>query len=329
MFDIKLKNNKSFSCDANTTIFEAAKKQGIILEHSCLTARCRSCMVKVLDGNTTDVLKELVLTDEQKSQKFVLSCNTKPISDLILDIEDLGDVLLFEKRIVPSKIDSIEKVTKNVIKVTLRLPPNANFDFLSGQYVNLMRGDIKRSYSIANKSGNNSKLEFYIKKYNNGLMSKYWFEEAKQNDLLRMEGPLGTFFLRESKKRNIIFLATGTGIAPIKAILEQIQNSDQDYSDKVFWLFVGARYEEDFFWKPVVNNNINLNFSPVLSRPNEKWKKDQGYIQDIALKKNIDLLDSQVYACGSNQMIESAKELFLKNSLPENQFFSDAFICTN
>jgi CDP-4-dehydro-6-deoxyglucose reductase len=160
-------------------------------------------------------------------------------------------------------------------------------------------------------------------------MSKYWFEEAKQNDLLRMEGPLGTFFLRESNKTNIIFLATGTGIAPIKAILEQIQNSNQDYSDKVFWLFVGARYEEDFFWKPIADNIINLNFFPVLSRPNEKWKKDQGYIQDIVLKKRIDLSNSQVYACGSNEMIKSAKEVFCKNFLPESQFFSDAFICTN
>lgn len=329
MFDIKLKNKKSFACDANTTIFEAAKKQGIILEHSCLTARCRSCIVKVLEGNTSDVLKELVLSDEEKRQKFVLTCNTKPTSDLLLDIEDLGDILLFEKKIVPSKIDTIEKITKDVIKVTLRFPPKTNFDFLSGQYVNLMRGNLKRSYSIANKSGNNSNLEFYIKKYNEGLMSKYWFDEAKQNDLLRMEGPLGSFFLRESKKRNIIFLATGTGIAPIKAILEQIQNSDYDYSDKVFWLFVGARYEEDFFWKPDVNNKINLIFYPVLSRPNEKWGKDQGYIQDVVLKKNIDLADSQVYACGSNQMIESAKEVFFQNFLPENQFFSDAFICTN
>ena len=206
MFDIKLKNKKSFACDANTTIFEAAKKQGIILEHSCLTARCRSCIVKVLEGNTSDVLKELVLSDEEKRQKFVLTCNTKPTSDLLLDIEDLGDILLFEKKIVPSKIDTIEKITKDVIKVTLRFPPKTNFDFLSGQYVNLMRGNLKRSYSIANKSGNNSNLEFYIKKYNEGLMSKYWFDEAKQNDLLRMEGPLGSFFLRESKKRNIILV---------------------------------------------------------------------------------------------------------------------------
>ena len=284
MFNIKLKNKKSFSCDSNTTIFEAAKKQGIVLEHSCLTARCRSCLVKVLEGETVDVQKELVLSNEEKDQKFILSCNAKPTSNLILDIEDLGDILLHEKRIVPCKIDAIEEVTKDVIKVVLRFPPNTNFKFISGQYVNLMRGSIKRSYSIANKSGDNSKLEFFIKKYDNGLMSKYWFEEAKQNDLLRMEGPLGTFFLRESKKRNIIFLATGTGVAPVKAILEQLQDSNQDYSNQVFWVFVGARYEEDFFWGPNENITINLKFIPVLSRPNENWKKDKGYVQNIVLK---------------------------------------------
>jgi CDP-4-dehydro-6-deoxyglucose reductase len=329
MFNIKLKNKKSFSCDSNTTIFEAAKKQGVVLEHSCLTARCRSCMVKVLEGNTVDVQKELVLSNEEKEQNFVLSCNAKPVSNLVLDVEDLGDILLHEKRIVPSKIDTIEKVAKDIIKVVLRFPPNTNFKFISGQYVNLMKGNIKRSYSIANKSGDNSKLEFYIKKYENGLMSNYWFEEAKPNDLLRMEGPLGTFFLRESKKRNIIFLATGTGLAPVKAILEQLEDSNQDFTNKVFWLFVGARHKEDFFWEPIEIRNINLNFFPVLSRPTEDWEKDQGYVQDIVLKKDINLSDAQVYACGSNQMIESAKKLFSKNSLSEDQFYSDAFICTN
>tara|TARA_R110002126_G_scaffold286935_3_gene439248 strand:- start:25097 stop:26089 length:993 start_codon:yes stop_codon:yes gene_type:complete len=330
MFQVSLKNNKTFTCDSNTTIFEAAKTAGIFLEHSCLTARCRSCVVKVADGATKDKLDDLVLSVDEKAQNFALSCNSIPTTDLLLDVEDLGNVTLYDKKIVPAKIQAIQKLTDDVIKVSLRLPPNANFKYNSGQYVNLIKGSLKRSYSVANAFKEKTSLEFFIKKYENGLMSQYWFEEAKENDLLRMEGPLGSFFLRESNYNNIIFLATGTGIAPIKAILENIEAASSDFKDKQFLVFVGARYKEDLFWEPnLENNNIEIKYIPVLSRQKADWSGEQGYVQDAVLRHHINLEHSQVYACGSNEMIQSAKEVFIKNKLSESNFFSDAFVATN
>ena len=328
MYQIKLRNNKTFTCDKDSTIFEAAKKNKINLEHSCLSARCRSCVVKVISGNTINKEKELVLTDTDKNQNFVLSCNAKPLSDLELDIEDIGDIVLFEKKIIPSKINLIEKLTDDVIKLVLRLPPNSNFKFNSGQYVNIIKGNLTRSYSIANSSDHRNQLEFFIKKYENGLMSEYLFKEAKINDLLRIEGPIGTFFLRDLKFKNIVFLATGTGIAPIKAILDEIEKSCQDYQNKKLWVIVGARYKQDLFWKPNLDK-LNINYIPVLSRQESDWNGEKGYVQDIVLKNKIDLVNTQVYACGSNDMINSSKELFLKHNLNENNFFSDAFVQTN
>ena len=329
MFQISLKNNKFFLCDKDTTIFQAAKNANIFLEHSCLTARCRSCIVKIKEGETVNNQEELVLSETEKAENFVLSCNAKPISDLLLDVEDLGNIVLHDKKIVPSKIDTIEYVTKDVLKIIVRLPPTANFNFVSGQYVNNIKGSLNRSYSIANMSGDNSKLTFYIKKYETGLMSEYWFNQAKANDLIRLEGPLGSFFFRKSTKKNIVFLATGTGIAPIKAILEQIETSKEDYSDKKILLLVGARKEEDFFWIPEIKSNIQVEYIPVLSRSNENWIGKKGYVQNILLEQKINLTNAQIYACGSNAMIESARKLLIENSLPANQFYSDAFICTN
>tara|TARA_A100001011_G_scaffold385272_1_gene459000 strand:- start:859 stop:1845 length:987 start_codon:yes stop_codon:yes gene_type:complete len=328
MFEIKLKNNKSFTCDKDSTIFEAAKKSDIILEHSCLSSRCRSCVVKILSGKTINKAEEMVLSEEDKNANYVLSCNAKPISDIELDIEDLGQITLFKKIIIPSKINFIEKVTNDIIRIVLRIPPNSLFRFNSGQYVNIIKANIIRSYSIANSSDHQNELEFFIKKYKNGLMSNYFFEEAKINDLLRLEGPIGTFFLRESSFENIIFLATGTGIAPIKSILEELEKSHEKYQNKNFWLIVGARFKEDLFWQPIFKN-LNINYIPVLSRQINDWNGAQGYVQDIVLKQQIDLENTQVYACGSNDMINSAKELFLKNNLKENNFFSDAFVQTN
>ena len=328
MYQIKLKNGKSFICDQNSTIFEAAKKNNIVLEHSCLSSRCRSCVVKVLSGKTINKEKEMVLSEEDKNANFVLSCNAKPLSNIELDIEDLGEIKLFEKKIIPSKISIIEKLTDNILKIVLRLPPNSNFNFNSGQYVNIIKGNINRSYSIANCSDHKNQLEFFIKNYEKGLMSEYFFKEAKINDLLRLEGPLGTFFLRDSSFKNIIFLATGTGIAPIKSILEKLHESSVRYKNKIFWVIIGARYQEDLFWEPNFKN-LNIKYIPVLSRQENDWNGAKGYVQDIVLKRQIDLEMTQVYACGSNDMINSAKELFFKNNLKENNFFSDAFVQTN
>tara|TARA_B100001059_G_scaffold34210_1_gene27475 strand:- start:51 stop:1037 length:987 start_codon:yes stop_codon:yes gene_type:complete len=328
LFKISLKNNKSFSCDRKSTIFEAAKQKNINLEHSCLSSRCRSCVVKVLSGNTINKQEELVLTEEEKNNNFVLSCNAKPLSDLELDIEDLGEITLFEKKIIPSKISRIDNLTDDVIRLVLRLPPNSNFNFNCGQYLNIIKGSLTRSYSIANSSDHKNQLEFFIKKYRNGLMSEYFFKEAKINDLLRLEGPIGTFFLRDSIYKNIIFLATGTGIAPIKSILEGLDKSHEQYQNKKMWVIVGARYQEDLFWEPNIEN-LNIKYIPVLSRQVNDWNGEQGYVQDIALKQQIDLENTQVYACGSNDMINSAKELLFKNNLKENDFFSDAFVRTN
>lgn len=325
MFLISLKNNKKFQCDKETTILNAAKNAGIVLEHSCLSARCRSCVVKVLEGKTINIQEEFVLSEKEKKQGYILSCNVKPLSNIKLDLEDIGNIVLIEPRTLPCKIDSIKKINDDVLKVIFRLPPNSNYNFISGQYVNIIKGNIKRSYSIANNIKSNGELEFYIKKYENGLMSHYWFDEAKENDLLRLEGPLGTFFYRDSLKENIILLATGTGIAPIRAILEQLNQNPKNYINKKIWLIWGGRYEQDIFWKPKFSE-INFKFIPVLSRENKKWKGEIGYVQNIVLKQKINLKNAQVYACGSINMIKTAKELLTKNSLPKEQFYSDAFV---
>ena len=328
MFLIKLRNNKTFTCDKDSTIFEAAKNNNIILEHSCLSSRCRSCLVKVVSGSTIDKEQELVLTEEDKNKNYVLSCNAKPLSDLELDVEDLGEIKLFEKKIIPSKISVIEYLNDDILKIVLRLPPNSNFDFNSGQYVNIIKGNLTRSYSVANGSDHKNKLEFFIKKYANGLMSDYFFNRAKINDLLRLEGPIGTFFLRDSNFKNIVFLATGTGIAPIRSILEGLEKSHESCVNKNLWLIVGARYQKDFFWEPKFKN-LNIRYIPVLSRQDNDWNGANGYVQDIVLNENIDLENAQVYACGSNDMINSAKEVFFNKNLNEIDFFSDAFVQTN
>ena len=324
MFSINLKNDVQFSCAPEDTILNGAQKENITLDYSCKTGRCQSCKAKVLKGTSLPNVDEIGLSEHEKLEGYILTCVRTPTSDLTLDIEDLGEYSLEKVKTIPSKIDLISKLSSNVIELHLRIPPNASFDYLSGQYINIIKGDYKRSYSIANKNSA-SNLVLFIKKYEEGRFSTYLFNEAKINDLLRIEGPIGTFFYRKTNKNNIVFLATGTGIAPVKAILEQMDENNTDLIDKNIYLFFGGRTEEDLFWRPDFKN-IKVHFIPVLSRSGEEWKGAKGYIQDAMISENINISDSVFYACGSENMIKDSRALVLKNGLSDDAFYSDAFI---
>lgn len=328
-FNVTLRNNTSFEVYDDETILQSAFKNNIILDHSCLKARCSACKAKLLFGEIKQLEDDLILTPKEREQGVILTCNSVPCTDIKLDIEDLAEVQLFKSRIIPAKINEIVSLTDDVIKVTLRFPPTAKFDFNPGQYVNLIKGSISRSYSIAELDSDNS-ISFYIKNYNKGKMSNYWFNEAKVNDLLRLEGPLGTFFFKQNKQvENIIFLGTGTGIAPINSILQFLDTNPKVIENKSIYVYFGVRNEKDLFWNKVFNN-IDVNFIPILSRGSSSWSGERGYVQDILLKnKKISLESTQVYACGSENMIHDAKERLTQNGLSERNFYSDAFVSTN
>jgi CDP-4-dehydro-6-deoxyglucose reductase len=326
MFRIELKNNKYFSCEEIDTILVGAQKEKINLNYSCKTGRCQSCKARVINGTTNAEFEEIGLSEEDKKKGYILTCVRTPTSDVILDLDDLSDYKLESIKTLPSKINKITKILPDVIELELRIPPQSVFKYLSGQYVNFIKGDYKRSYSIAN-CNEATNLVFFIKKYPGGLFSNYLFDEAKVNDLLRIEGPIGTFFLRNTDKKNIIFLATGTGIAPVRAILEQMNDDNTGLMTKNIFLFFGGRFSEDLFWRPEFSN-INVNFIPVLSRKVQDWDGSTGYVQDIVLSKSINLSDSVVYACGSEKMINDSNKILIQNGLAEDSFYSDAFVPT-
>ena len=324
MFKINLKNDIHFLCASEDSILSGAQKENITLDHSCKTGRCQSCKAKVSSGTSIATVDETGLSDEDKAKGYILTCVRTPTSDLTLDVEDLSAYSLEQIRTIPSKVDKITLISSNVIELQLRIPPNSSFRYLSGQYINIIKGDYKRSYSIAN-THSNSNLVFFIKNYGGGKFSTYLFDEAKVNDLLRIEGPIGTFFYRNTPKKNIVFLATGTGIAPVKAILEQFDENNSEVKDKNIYLFFGGRTEEDLFWSPKFNN-IEVHFIPILSRSSADWAGAKGYVQDVVLSKGIDLSDSVLYACGSENMIRDSRILLTNNGLSEDVFYSDAFI---
>ncbi len=322
---ITLANGKHFTCADTTSILDAARTQGLVLEHSCKSGRCGICKAKIISGTTQLLQEETGLTTEEAAQGFVLTCCRTANENVELDIEDLGALADIKVQTLPCKIDTITHLTGDIARVILRLPPTANFNFSPGQYINIFnKTNTRRSYSIANCNSHIGKIELHIRRVQHGVMSQYWFTEAKENDLLRFEGPLGSFCFREKVEKNIIFLATGTGIAPIKSILESLDYASP-LAGRNLYIYWGGRVPSDIYWQPDFSK-ITPEFKPVLSRAPSQWKGHQGYVQHALLADQIDLKNAVVYACGSPEMIRDAKKLLIQHGLKNTNFYSDAFL---
>ena len=331
---ITLSSGTSFESDRGTSMLDAALAKGVVLEHSCRTGRCGSCKAHVTHGSTVSLRPSVALTDEERARGWVLTCTEEALSDTQLDIEDLGALVHIETRVTPARIDAIERLADDVLRVQLRLPPRSPFRFLAGQYLDVTSpAGVKRSYSIASAAASPERVELQVRRVEGGQLSGYWFEQAKANDLLRFNGPRGTFFLRPVVGLDVIFLATGTGIAPILSMLQQLAAMpavDQPRSVALYW---GGRHREDHYLDPRTALPA-LRYVPVMSRGDVAWAGARGHVQDVlahevAHGQAPPLEQAVVYACGSDVMIHGARNLLSNIGLPAKRFFFDAFVSSN
>lgn len=328
MPNVTLANAKKFVAASDKTILLEASANGIVLEYSCRTGRCGVCKAQVVHGETHPLRPEEALSPEELCLGMILTCCRTAATDVELDIEDLGRLAEITTKTIPCRIDSLETLAPDVIQVTLRLPPTCKLNYLPGQYVDVIRQEARRSYSIANAPQVDGKLTLHVRHVEQGLFSQYWFNEAKVNDLLRLEGPLGTFCLRTVEPSNLVFLATGTGIAPVKAMLDELAVSPELTLGKSIYVYWGGRSIHDIYWQ-VTFEGLSFKFIPVLSRPSSDWEGRRGYVQQALLEDGVDLTDAVVYACGSDDMIHSAREQLTSAGLRPKKFYSDAFVSSN
>lgn len=323
---IHLTSGREFVAESGVSLLDAASAAGIALPYSCRTGRCSTCKALVQCGQTRPLSDESGLGSEEIEAGWILTCVRTAETDVKLDIEDLGGITLPQPKTLPCRIAVLDKLAPDVLRVKLRLPPTSTFSFIPGQYIDVIGiNGIRRSYSLANASDSEKLLELHIRAVNGGAMSDYWFNHARLNDLLRLNGPLGTFFLRERANTDVFFLATGTGIAPVKAMLESLTQVPEEQQPKFIAVLWGGRKPEDFYIDIAAIPGKHR-YIPVISRPNEGWTGAKGYVQDILLSTAPDLSNAAVYACGSGNMIHDAKKLLSNAGLPTARFYSDAFV---
>lgn len=316
---ITLINGKTFEARPAQTILEAAITAGVILEHSCKTGRCGVCRAPATGGSTAVLIPE---TATGATAGSILTCCRAAGEDLMLEIEDLGALAGIDERTLPCRISAIQMLSEGMVELWLRTPPSSRLAFVPGQHLNLIApGGLRRAYSIANAPRDDGQIRLLIRRVEGGQMSKILFGDLKENDLLHLNGPLGTFHLRDDGANRILFLATGTGIAPVLAMLEGIAEKRKRPQISVYW---GNRRESDVVLPP--ESFPGTNFIPVLSRADETWSGRRGYVQDAAIEDEFDPATTTVYACGAPEMIRDARALFFSVGLPDRCFHSDAFV---
>ncbi|QPF72745.1 2Fe-2S iron-sulfur cluster binding domain-containing protein [Roseateles sp. DAIF2] len=327
MQTIIISSGKSFDAKDGETILDAALRQHVVLDYSCRTGRCSSCKGRVLSGTTQPLHDELGLNAQERAEGFILTCVRQACGPVELEITDLGDIALPEAKTLPCRVQTLDRLTHDVLRVVLRLPPTAALEFLPGQYIDVIGAEgLRRSYSIANAARADKLIELHIREVPDGAMSRYWFHQAKVNDLLRLRGPLGTFFLRGHADKDLVLLATGTGIAPVKAILEGLAGQAEDMQPRSITIYWGGRHRDDLYWQPP--DQPRVRFVPVLSRADDTWHGARGHVQNVLLAERGDLSSTLVYACGSDAMIHAAQSQLRTAGLSDRQFHSDAFVCS-
>ncbi len=326
---VTLANGRAFAAEPGSALLDAAIAAGLTLEYSCRTGRCGTCKTRVRSGRTRMLRDEVSLTPAEHAAGFVLSCAREALDDVALEIEDLPELAGLKPKTFPCRIDTLERPMEDVVRAVLRLPPKAGLAFLAGQYIDLIGpGGIRRSYSLASDMADPSRVELHVKRMDGGAMSRYWFEAARPNDLLRFNGPLGTFFLREPAGADLIFLATGTGYAPVHSMLRQIEALAPARRPRSVRLLWGGRQPADLYTDPL-ELHPELRYTPVLSRAGAAWQGARGHVQEVLLADAPRLDNAVVYACGSDAMIHAARERLVAAGLTAQRFHSDAFVSSS
>lgn len=322
----------SFDVNADEYVLSAGLDAGWNLPYSCRVGMCASCRAKLVSGEVehSDYLPH-VLTPEMQARNLILPCRAKAKTDLVIEVQELS-LQAQKPRTVPCRVVRIEKPAPDVAILHLRLPQNENLRYAAGQYVDVLLADgHRRSYSIATapRAEGVINIELHVRHSPGGLFTDRVFGTLKERELLKFEGPLGTLYLREDSDKPIVFLASGTGFAPIKAIIEYIAARGIARPVTLYW---GGRQRRDLYMLDLVESWTrempDFRFIPVLSEPaaEDGWAGRTGLVHRAVLDDLPDLSGYQVYACGNPLMVDAARADFAKLcALPDDEFFADAF----
>lgn len=321
----------AFAVEEGETVLAAALRQGVMLPYGCKNGACGSCKGKIVSGAVDyGHYHARVLTESERAHGKALFCQAKPLGELVIECRTIGAAKDIAVRILPCRVQTLERVADDVMIVRLKLPANERLQFLAGQYIDfLLKGGERRSFSMANAPHADELIELHIRQVAGGAFTDHVFNRMKEREILRLEGPLGSFFLRDESAKPIVFVASGTGFAPIKSIIENALHRNVTRPMVLYW---GCRRPKDLYLSSLpekwAREHPHFRYVPVISeaRPEDQWSGRAGFVHRAVMEDLPDLSLHQVYACGVPVMVDSAKTDFTTLcGLPEDEFYADSF----
>ena len=329
-------SGRSFEAEPAETMLAAGIRQGIGLPYGCKDGACGSCKCKKISGTVTHgPHQDKALSAQEEADGYVLTCCGTATSDVVLESRQVTHAGAFPIKKMPARVATLEKLSPDVVRLKLQLPANDIIQYHAGQYVEfILRDGARRSYSMANaphtliESGA-PMVDLHIRHMPGGKFTDHVFGAMKEKEILRIEGPYGSFYLRDDSPKPIVMLASGTGFAPVKAILEHMQFMGITRDVVLYW---GGRRPHDLYLDAWVREQQaampHLRYVPVVSDalPEDGWTGRTGFVHQAVLQDLPDLSGHQVYACGAPIVVDSARKDFTERAaLPEEEFYADAF----
>jgi CDP-4-dehydro-6-deoxyglucose reductase len=320
---------RTFAVEAGETVLAAALRTGITLPYSCRNGVCGTCKARLLGGEVEyGEYDPKAMSEAERAAGQVLLCQAQAKTDLVVEARVLEQAADIPIRTLPCRVLRLERAAPDVMILSLKLPEHERFQYLAGQYIDiLLRDNKRRSFSLAHAPGHDELLELHIRHVPGGLFSGHVFEKMQERDLLRFQGPYGSFFLREGSSP-LILIAGGTGFAPTQAIIEQALAAQPDRALYLYW---GARARTDLYRHAQAGQwaarHPNFRYIPVLSepRPEDQWTGRTGFVHSAVLADWPDLSGVEVYASGPPVMVESIRREFPAHGLPADRLYSDSF----
>lgn len=326
------RNDTVYQTEQDETILQAALRNGHLYPYGCQSGACGACKCKLVEGKVAHLSRDpKILSDDELAEGLMLACQAVPQEDVIIDVKEIAKVKEIEVKTMPTRLREKNMLAEDVVQLFLSVPKTHVFDFLPGQYLNiLLKNGKERSFSIANTPAKmeNEGLELHVRVVADGHYSPQVKDSLSVKDILRIQGPFGTYFLRKKDNRPLIMVAGGTGFAPVKALIEDAIESGYKHPITLYW---GARTKADLYQNTVAvdwaKTISHFNYIPVLSdeAADSGWTGERGFVHETILRRHPDLSADSIYASGPPVMIDALRDSLPNNALDEEFFYTDAF----
>ena len=320
----------TFKVRPSQTVLQAAIEADIHIPYGCRNGACGSCKAKLVSGKVMhDDYQASAMSAAELAAGHTLLCCARPQTEIIVECREVGGLIGLKPRVLPARVAKKEHISHDVIALYLQLPASERLQFLAGQYIEfILKGGKRRAFSIANAPHDSEFLQLHIRVIPGGQFGEYVANELADKAIMRLEAPFGNFFLREDSSKPIIFVAGGTGFAPVKGIIEHMLHNN---IKRDIILYRGARVAEDLYMHELCEKwaelTPHLTYIPVLSEPvaGDNWQGRTGLVHQAVLDDIKNLNAYQAYVCGAPIMCEVAHASFVQQGLLTDEFFSDAF----